>query len=123
MPRTTRAAAVIAVIRALRATPGGPDLRARLASVPRWVRATLSGDYTGTSRGRLGLLVAAVLYIVSPLDLIPDVVPLFGLADDAAVLAWIAAALLGDTDAYLRWERTRGPASPDGDVVDGFVVR
>lgn len=32
------------------------------------------------------ILVVAVLYGVSPVDLIPDVVPVVGLADDAALI-------------------------------------
>lgn len=137
MARTARTAAIVTLVRALRgvARPGEPGLRERLACVPRLLRATASGGYTGTSRARLATLAAAVLYVVSPIDLLPEVVlgPL-GLADDALVISWIAATLLGETDAYLRWERARARRSPSGrqatsarqakdDVVPGHVVR
>ncbi|MEQ1593906.1 MAG: YkvA family protein [Casimicrobium sp.] len=32
----------------------------------------------------------AFLYIISPLDLVPDVIPFFGWLDDLGVLAWAA---------------------------------
>jgi len=32
------------------------------------------------------LLVGLVLYIISPIDLIPDMIPLFGITDDVALL-------------------------------------
>ena len=32
-------------------------------------------------------LIGALLYFISPLDLIPDMLPIVGLSDDAAVLA------------------------------------
>ena len=38
--------------------------------------------------------VLAVLYVVSPIDLIPDVIPFFGWLDDVGVLALVAAWFL-----------------------------
>lgn len=130
MARKTRMAALVALARAMRglARPGEPGLRERLAAVPRLLRASARGEYPGTSRGRLVALLAAVLYVVSPIDLVPEaILPMLGFADDAVVISWIAATLLGETDAYLRWERSHGARRPgDGpqdDVVSGFVVR
>ncbi|GBF92388.1 hypothetical protein Rsub_05590 [Raphidocelis subcapitata] len=37
----------------------------------------------------------ALAYILSPLDLIPDIMPLIGWVDDALVAVWLAAALWG----------------------------
>ncbi len=39
-----------------------------------------------------GLLVVALLYLVSPVDLIPDTIPLLGIADDAVI---VPAAVCG----------------------------
>jgi uncharacterized membrane protein YkvA (DUF1232 family) len=99
-----------ALVRALRnaSRPGGPSLTELLRAAPRWISATLAGDYPGTSRGRIGALAAGLLYVLSPIDLLPEaVLPLIGLADDAFVVAWLAGQLLGETDAFLRWERER----------------
>lgn len=42
------------------------------------------------------ILILAVLYIVSPIDLVPDVIPVIGWADDVAVgLGAGAVALAG----------------------------
>lgn len=38
------------------------------------------------SKWRLLWMVLAVLYVLSPIDLIPDAVPVAGLADDAVVI-------------------------------------
>ena len=117
---------VIAVRTATR--PGTPGVGARLTALPRMVWATFSGVYAGTSRGRLVAIVAALLYVVSPVDLIPELVlPLIGLGDDAVVIGWIAVTLINETESFLSWERDRDPTVPGavfrGDVVRGDVVR
>lgn len=48
-----------------------------------------------TPRWIKGLLAAAVLYLLSPVDLIPDAIPLAGLADDMVV---VPAAVCGLTN-------------------------
>ena len=54
-------ASVVAVARAVRMAvrPGGPSIGERAGAVPRMVRATLSGDYVGVSKGRLLMMLAA----------------------------------------------------------------
>jgi uncharacterized membrane protein YkvA (DUF1232 family) len=102
--------------------PGTPGVAARLTSLPRLVWATFTGEYAGTSRARLLAVVAALLYVVSPVDLVPELVlPFVGLGDDAVVIGWIAVALINDTESFLRWERDRDLAA-HGDVIVGDVV-
>lgn len=97
--------------------PGSAGLRERLACLPRLVRAVRSGAYPGTTLGRLALLVAAALYVVSPADLLPEaLLPLLGLADDALVVTWVATTLVNETEAFLRWERARSR------TVEGTLV-
>lgn len=107
MSSTKRFAAVAAVYNAVRMAvrPGGPSLGERAGAMPRLVRAAVTGEYSGISKGRLALMAGAVLYIVSPLDLIPDVVFLAGLADDALVMSWLATRFVEETEAFLEWER------------------
>ncbi len=86
--------------------PGGPAMSERLTAVPRMVRATVKGEYQGTSVLRLAALAGAVAYVVSPVDLIPEgLFAVFGLADDAMVLSWLAANLVTETEEFLAWEK------------------
>lgn len=119
--------------------PGSPGLGERFASVPRLLRATFRGDYHGSTRGRLFMMAAAAAYVVSPIDLVPEAfLSLLGLADDAVVVSWLAAAFVNETESYLRWERTvraaphaedaygAGPSAGSaahGSTVPGHVVR
>jgi uncharacterized membrane protein YkvA (DUF1232 family) len=105
--------------------PGSPGLGERLTSVPRLFRATFSGEYAGTTRGRLLMLVGALAYVMSPVDFVPEAfLSVLGLADDALVLSWLAASVVNETEAFLAWERTTPRAGRSGhDTVPGHVVR
>lgn len=97
--------------------PGTPGLGARVASLPRLVRASVRGDYAGTSRRRLLVITGALLYVVSPVDLVPELVlPLLGLGDDALVISWVAASLINESESFLQWERDRD-RTVHGDVI------
>lgn len=110
--------------------PGGPSMVERAQAVPRLVRAVRSGEYTGTSVGRLLMIAGAAGYLVSPVDLLPEaLLGAFGLADDAMVGSWLAAQLVTETEAFLEWERATGrgsghDAGPNtaADAVPGEVV-
>ncbi|MCB9681638.1 MAG: DUF1232 domain-containing protein [Alphaproteobacteria bacterium] len=58
-----------------------------------------------TTRLPWWLLAAALVYDVMPLDLIPDAVPLVGLADDVGVTGMLLLA------ALVAWRRRRADAA------------
>lgn len=104
----------VAAIRALWAVvwqarrPGVPGLRERLAAVPRMILWGLSGRYPYLDKGRLGLMLLAAVYVLSPVDLVPELfVPLLGLGDDAVVVTWLLGALMAEAGAFLDWEGDR----------------
>ena len=68
--------------------PGGASLRDLLRLAPDIVRLLkrLAGDKTVPMGVRIWLGVLAV-YLVSPIDLIPDFIPVLGYADDAIIAA------------------------------------
>ena len=56
--------------------------------------------HPGTPKAIKGVMLAALLYLISPLDLIPDAVPVVGLLDDAAIfpaMVWGITCLLPAT--------------------------
>jgi uncharacterized membrane protein YkvA (DUF1232 family) len=54
----------------------------------RLIRAYANGSYRDVPIENFGLIVAAIIYFVMPLDALPDFIAGFGFTDDAAVLAW-----------------------------------
>ena len=88
--------------------PGAPGLGDRLRALPRLLAQSAGGRYPDLTRGRLALFALAVAYLVSPVDLVPEVfLGLLGLTDDAVVALWLGGAFLAETDRFLAWERTR----------------
>ncbi len=88
--------------------PGSPGVLARLAALVRMVPAVLRGEYQGTGAGHLLLMLGAVGYVLSPLDLMPEALLMIaGPGDDALVITWLAVTLIYATDDFLGWERQR----------------
>jgi len=102
-----RGRAIRGLYRTMRARrrPGSPGFRDRMRVVPRMVIASLRGTYGGLSRGRLALMGFAVVYVLSPLDLVPELaLTLIGLGDDVFVLGWLVGTVLDETEQFLIWE-------------------
>ncbi len=103
-----RAAAFSALARALMSgARGGPSISTRLAALPRMIKASTRGDYDGGLR--VAMMAAATAYVISPIDVIPEAFFwVFGLADDAVMITWLAGSVLAETERFLEWERQRG---------------
>ena len=69
----------------------------------RLLRAQVAGNFCAPA-GSLSMVVAAVIYFVSPFDLIPDSIPVLGLVDDACVLTFVARSNLTLISNFRKWE-------------------
>jgi uncharacterized membrane protein YkvA (DUF1232 family) len=78
-----------------------------LQTAIRLARAWGRRDYRGVARGTIVLVVGALLYFVSPIDAIIDAIPVLGLVDDAAVLAWVFGQVRAELDTFRDWEARR----------------
>ena len=122
MPSPRRTAACTAAAAAV-VSDGPVRFTARLAALPRLVRDVLRGRWDGVSRGRLAVMAVAVVYVVSPVDLLPEaILTIPGLADDAMVVGWLVTALLGATTAYLGREGIDTIAGTNARVVPAELV-
>jgi uncharacterized membrane protein YkvA (DUF1232 family) len=73
----------------------------------RLIKAYALGQYREVPWKTILLIVAAVVYFINPLDLVPDIVPLTGLTDDFAVLLWVYNSVSNEIDRFLMWEKTK----------------
>jgi uncharacterized membrane protein YkvA (DUF1232 family) len=79
----------------------------RAQALPRLIRAARTGAYPGLPKSRLALWGFALLYLISPIDILPDLLPIIGIADDAGVAAWLFTSVSTAAGLYLRHERDR----------------
>ena len=68
------------------------------------VKDYFTGKYKEVPYGIIAAIVGTLLYVIAPLDIIPDVLPAIGLADDAAIVAMCVAFVAIDVDRYREWK-------------------
>ena len=66
----------------------------------------LDGTYEKLPLATLVALIAGILYLVLPFDVLADFIPVLGWVDDAAVLGFILATEQNDVNEYLKWKET-----------------
>ena len=73
----------------------------------RMAKAYALGRYRAVPWKAMLILLAAVIYFLNPIDLIPDLIPLVGFTDDFAILLWVYNAIGEEVDKFLAWEQSR----------------
>ncbi len=72
----------------------------------RIINAYTSKEYTYVPWKTICLIVAGLIYFIYPVDLIPDFIPVSGLIDDVALIAWIYESIQEDIEKFLEWEKS-----------------
>lgn len=87
----------------LKMVPVAGDALSNIPILIAMVRSYASKEYTDLPLGTMVAIVSALIYFLSPIDLIPDSIPVLGYADDAAVLAACLSMVQSDVDDYKTW--------------------
>src|SRR6266571_7066416 len=72
----------------------------------RLIRVYSQGHYRDVPESTLVVIIAAIIYVVNPLDVIPDALPVLGFLDDATVLALAVRRARQTLDDFMVWETT-----------------
>jgi len=83
------------------------SLRENVMLLVRLLKAYVKGDYKTVPWKSLTRIIAVLLYFLSPIDVIPDILPIIGLTDDIALVVWLFNAIGDDLDAFREWESKR----------------
>jgi uncharacterized membrane protein YkvA (DUF1232 family) len=70
-------------------------------------KAWIKGEYKEIPKKSLVIIVATIVYFVSPLDLVPDFITGLGILDDAAVIAFAFKQITGDLEKFKIWQETK----------------
>ncbi|MEA5428750.1 YkvA family protein [Arcicella lustrica] len=83
----------------------GQVLAERITTLSRMVKAYATGQYRIIPWATILKVIAGLIYFISPIDLIPDFLPLVGLSDDLALVMWLFTSLKTDIDNFIAWEK------------------
>ncbi len=67
------------------------------------VKSYYRKEYRKMPVGVIVSIVSALLYVLNPFDLVPDVIPGIGFVDDALVIAFCFKMVRSDLDKYAEW--------------------
>ena len=67
------------------------------------VKSYVDGEYREISYNSIIAVVATLLYVISPIDIIPDVIPGVGYTDDAMAVAFCIKMIHDDLEKYQSW--------------------
>lgn len=79
------------------------DVKMKIDNMSRMIAAFVKGEYTQISKWNIALSLAAMMYLILPLDLVPDFL-FMGLLDDIAVVGWLYNRLQSEIQEFLEWE-------------------
>ena len=80
--------------------------RERFQVLARLLSAYTRGQYRSIPMRTIVSVVAAVVYFLNPVDLIPDALLGLGLTDDIAVLTWVYQNATTEIKLFLQWEQS-----------------
>ncbi len=61
-----------------------------------------------------------LVYLISPLDIIPDWLPVIGVFDDLALLAFAIPMLIAEAEKFVQWEASQ---KTDSNVIDAEIIK
>lgn len=98
------------------------DIVTMVSLVDSYVR----NEYDAVPKGTLLSVVGTLVYVISPIDLIPDFIPVIGYIDDIAVVSFVLnLGLNADLDKYRKWhdkKREEALAAFEESLADEFAI-
>lgn len=92
---------------------GYEALREKIGVLARLLKAYTTGEYKTVPWKTLTRIIAVLIYFLSPIDFIPDILPVVGFTDDIALVLWLFNAIGDDLNAFHQWETKRNTLSID----------
>jgi len=87
--------------------PMSQQVKDKFKTLLRLIRAIYKKEYTDFPWSSLLKATATIIYLVSPLDLVPDFLPFLGMMDDFALISWTIGSLNDDIVAFENWEEAK----------------
>lgn len=80
------------------------EIRSKVVLLGELLKAYATGEYRQIDLGNVLKVVAAFIYFISPLDIIPDIIPMIGFTDDVALLIFIVKSIGDELEKFEIWK-------------------
>lgn len=70
----------------------------------RLVRSYVTGDYRQIQTSTIISGLAVLLYVLNPIDLVPDFIPVLGFLDDLSLVSWFLGKFQAEIERFREWE-------------------
>lgn len=87
----------------------------KFALLVRMMRANLKGEFEISTADKLKI-IGAIMYVITTIDAVPDVIPVLGFGDDIGVVAYVIGKLGKLIKEYEEFERVRRNEEKDKNV-------
>ena len=87
----------------LKIVPVAGSILAMVPTMVSLIRNYIKKEYKDIPVGTIIAVTSALIYFISPVDIIPDVLPGVGYVDDAAVFTACIKLVASDLDEYKKW--------------------
>ena len=71
------------------------------------IKAYYKKEYTEVPVASIAMILATLAYVFSPIDIIPDFIPVLGLTDDATMVAACLGVVHNDVDKFRKWRKAK----------------
>ncbi|AWW00685.1 YkvA family protein [Arcticibacterium luteifluviistationis] len=83
------------------------SIRTKVVTIGSLVKAYASGEYRDIELKSLIIMIASLVYFISPIDLLPDFLPFLGYADDIALLTFVLQNMREEVEKFELWEMNK----------------
>lgn len=99
---------------------GRNGIFAKMPHIIRMVKAAKRGEYKMSAKSLL-IPSLTIIYILSPLDIIPDWLPVIGALDDVALLTLTIPFIMKEVDRFLAWEEEQKNKKNSTGIIDAEI--
>jgi uncharacterized membrane protein YkvA (DUF1232 family) len=83
------------------------SIRVKVLTIGGLIKSYATGEYREIELKNLVILIASLVYFLSPIDLLPDFLPFLGYADDIALLTFVLGSMSEELEKYELWEMNK----------------